>query len=138
MGGLTKAQNNILLRAAYLAYLSVSAYLYDPHALTVTRYDAAAGSSPLAGVTASQITGFSARAYPASAIAQTSSPIYDPLFAGVTVTPVSYAMGDGSVAGNGFVQVSIAGAGTSESEVLSTSLAPTQFTVIVQYTPPPQ
>lgn len=119
-------------------FLRRAAYLYDPHVLTVTRYDAAAGSAPLAGVTASQITAFSAHAYPASAIAQTSSPLYDSLLSNIAVTPVSYALPDGSVAGNGLVQVTITGAGTSESEVLSTTLAPTQFTVVVQYTPAPR
>ncbi|MGH7737287.1 MAG: hypothetical protein ACREMP_05400 [Candidatus Tyrphobacter sp.] len=114
------------------------AYLYDTSAKTLTRYLLAAGSAPIAGAVAPGITGFTASAYPATAISDPSTPIYDPLFAAVTVTPVAYALPDGSIAGNAFVQVRISGAGTSQSDLLATSLAPTQFTVVVQYTPPPQ
>ena len=113
------------------------AYLYDAGAMTVTRYAIAPGATPAAGAVATQIAAFSAHAFAANEIADASSAIYDPLFAGATVVPIAYALPDGSVAGNGFVSVTVAGAGTSQSTLLATTLAPTQFTVVVKYTPAP-
>ncbi len=113
------------------------AYRYDAHAMTVTRYTLATGSAPQATSTATEITAFGARAFAASAITDPASPIYDPLFAGVTVPSIAYTLSDGTLSGNGFVQVSIAGAGTSRSELLATTVSPTQFTVVVKYTPAP-
>ncbi len=112
-------------------------YFFNVNAQTVTRYTLAPGASPQPGPVYSQITAFSAQAYPASAISQPSSALYDPLFTGSTVTSVSYQLPDGSVAGNAFVDVTLGAAGTSRSVLLATGVAPTQFTVIVQYTPPP-
>lgn len=112
-------------------------YLFDAGARTVTRYTLAPGASPQAGPVYSQITAFSAQAFPASAVSQPSSALYDPLFAGAMVTPVSYQLPDGSLAGNAFVNVAVGAAGTSRSVLLATGVAPTQFTVIVQYTPEP-
>lgn len=113
------------------------AYRYDAAAQTVTRYAVAPGAPPESGAVLSGVTAFSARGFAATAIADASSPIYDPLFAGTSVVPVSYELNDGSVAGNGFVDLSIAAAGFSRSELLSTSVAPTQFTVVIEYTPAP-
>ncbi len=113
------------------------AYRYDASARSLTRFAVAAGASPEPGAVLSGITAFSAKSYPATAIADAASPIYDPLFAGASVVPVSYALNDGSVAGNGFVEIAITGAGVSRSELLSTSIAPTQFTVVIEYTPTP-
>lgn len=114
------------------------AYCYDAASKTLTRYAIASGASPQAAARIASVTAFSGRAFPATEVSVASSAIYDPLFASTTVTPVAYALSDGSVAGNGFVLVAIAGANTSESELLATTVAPTQFTVVVQYTPPPQ
>jgi hypothetical protein len=111
-------------------------YLYDAKAQTVTRYTVAAGVAQ-AGAVATQITAFAATAFLANAVSTASSAIYDPLFAIAVVTPVAYALADGSVAGNGFVQVTIGGADTLRSELLATAVAPTQFTVMVKYTPQP-
>jgi hypothetical protein len=113
-------------------------YLYDAHAQTLTKYGVVPGASPQPGETLTAVTSFSARAYPASDVARTSSTIYDPLFGGESVTSVSYTLSDGSAAGNGFVLVSLAAADTSLHELLSTTVAPTQLTIVVQYTPPPQ
>ncbi len=113
------------------------AYRYDAVTQSVTRYAVAPGASPQPGAVLSGITAFSATAYAANAIADASSPIYDPLFAGASVVPISYELNDGSFGGNGFVEVSIAAAGVARSELLSTSVAPTQFTVVIEYTPSP-
>lgn len=113
------------------------AYRYDPAAQTITRYAAATGASPQPGVSIPGVSAFSARIYPVNAVADPSSPIYDPLFAGDSVTPVSFPLPGGSAGGNAFVFVVVAAAGTSVRELLSTGVAPTQFTVVVKYTPPP-
>jgi hypothetical protein len=113
------------------------AYEYDAASQTLTRYTVTGSASPLPGPSANGITAFSAQRYAASEISDPSSPIYDPLFAGLSVTPVSYVLPDGSVAGNGFVRVALSAAGTSLRELLATGVAPTQFTVVVEYTPPP-
>jgi hypothetical protein len=113
------------------------AYVFDPGAQTVTRYLVAPAASPQPGDRATAIAGFAAAAYPATAVTTPGGAIYDPLFAGTTVTPVDYAMPDGTRAGNGFVSVTISGANTSASALLATNVAPTQFTVVVKYTPPP-
>lgn len=114
------------------------AYRYDSGAQSVTRYVVAAGASPQPEVSTSGVTAFAVRIYPAGEIGDPASPIYDPLFAALPVTPVSYALPDGSVAGNAFAHVVLDAAGTSVTDLLSTGVAPTQFTVIVQYTPPPE
>lgn len=111
-------------------------YLYDAKAQTVTRYTFAAGVAQ-AGAVATQITAFSATPFSANAVSTASSAIYDPLFATAVVTPVTYTLADGSVAGNGFVQVTVGGADTLRSELLASAVAPTQFTVVVKYTPQP-
>lgn len=113
------------------------AYSYNAAQETVTRYTVAPDQSPQPGESISGITSFQAQAYPANAIGQVSSPIYDPLFANTSITPVAYELDDGTIAGNGFVAVSLTAAGTSHKELFATGLAPTQFTVIVQYTPTP-
>ncbi len=102
---------------------------------TVTRYTVAADASPEPQASITGVTSFFARAWAASEIGDPASPIYDPLFAGTSVTPVSYLLPDASVGGNGFVQITLDAAGTSASVLLSTGVAPTQFTVIVKYTP---
>ena len=113
-------------------------YRFDAAAQTVTRYVVAAGSSPAPGSSASGITGFTARLFPASALTDPASPIYDPLFAGASVVPVEYAFGGGgAVGGNALVQITIRAAQTSRTELFSTGVAPTQFTVVVRYTPQP-
>ncbi len=112
-------------------------YFFNAQARTITRYSLAPGASPQPGPVYSDITAFSAQAYPANAISQPSSAIYDPLFAGTNVTPVSYELPDGTFAGNAFVDVALSAAGTSRNVLVATGVAPTQFTVIVQYTPPP-
>ncbi len=113
------------------------AYRFDAAARTVTRYVVAAGASPVPGPSVEGITGFTARVFPASALSDATSAVYDPLFAGTTVVPVAYAFGDGTIGGNAFVQIVVRAAQTSRAELLSSSVAPTQFTVVVRYTPQP-
>jgi hypothetical protein len=114
------------------------AYLYESAAQSLTRYVVEPGSSARPEMHISGITAFAAHSYPAEAIGDPTSAIYDPLFTAIAVTPVSYVLADGSVAGNGFVQVALEAAGTSATDLLSTGVAPTQFTIVVQYTPTPQ
>lgn len=113
------------------------AYLFDANADSVTRYLLAPGVPPEPGDAATGITRFTAVSYPATAVTDASSEVYDPLFAGVAVTPVAYTLPDGTVAGNAVVSVNVRAAGTLRSELLETTIAPTQFTIVVQYTPPP-
>lgn len=113
------------------------AYNYNGASQTLTRYTVGASGSPQPGPITGGITAFLAQNYAANEIADPSSPIYDPLFSGLSVSPVSYALPDGSVAGNGFVRITMSAAGTGLRELLATNIAPTQFTVIVQYTPAP-
>jgi hypothetical protein len=113
------------------------AYDYNPVSLTITRYTIGASGPPRPGPVAGGITAFSAQSYAVNQISDPSSPIFDPLFAGLSVAPVSYVLPDDSIAGNGFVRIAITAAGTSLHELLATGVAPTQFTVVVQYTPPP-
>jgi Tfp pilus assembly protein PilV len=113
------------------------AYDYDSTTQVLTRYTVGAGGPPQPGPSATHIAEFSAQEFAASEISNPSSPIYDPLFAGLSITPISYTLPDGSVAGNDFVQIRVTAAGTSLRELLATGIAPTQFTVVVQYTPAP-
>lgn len=139
VGGASNADGHEIDFATQDAARSVFrwAYSYDRSAQTLTRYALSSGGTAQAQDTLSGVTAFSAQAFPATSIADPASAVYDPLFANATVTPVAYTLADGSVAGNGFVRVAIAGAGTSETALLSTGIAPTQFTVVVRYTPQP-
>jgi prepilin-type N-terminal cleavage/methylation domain-containing protein len=115
------------------------AYDFDDSSKRITRYASAPGKAPQAGDTFDGITAFWARTFSVSDLTDGGSPIFDPLFAGATVTPVDfdYDFGGKANGGNHLVRVHLRAAGVDRELMLSSGTAPTHFTVVLPYTPPP-
>ncbi|MBV8490881.1 MAG: prepilin-type N-terminal cleavage/methylation domain-containing protein [Candidatus Eremiobacteraeota bacterium] len=115
------------------------AYDFDATTQTVTSYAYVPDGAPTAGERFPSVASFSARGFAISAIGDPASPIYDPLFAGASAVPVDFHFGWNARAlgGNHVVRVTFDGDGSANDLLLSSATAPTHFTVVVQYTPPP-
>ncbi len=94
-------------------------YHYDAAEKTVTRST---------GEVLGSFDSFSASAATVNDLATSGAAAYDPLFAGATAT---------SVPGNALVALHITGSGVDRTELLATGSVPTNFTVVVTYTPSP-
>jgi hypothetical protein len=115
------------------------AYDYDARASQVTLYTYAPGTPASAGDVFSGITAFAAETHPLTDLAAPSSDVYDALFAGDTLTPVDvpFQWGGSAVGGNRLTRLRVQAPGIDRTLLLATGTAPTHFTVIVDYTPPP-
>ncbi|MHB8147240.1 MAG: prepilin-type N-terminal cleavage/methylation domain-containing protein [Vulcanimicrobiaceae bacterium] len=115
------------------------AYRYDTASGVVTRYAYASGIAPSAGVTYQPLEAFVATSAAASAIADPSSALYDPLFSSVRVAAYDYDFGTafGATGGNAITHVHITSTGNDGDALLSSATAPSHFTVVVTYTPSP-
>jgi hypothetical protein len=116
------------------------AYAYAPATQLVTVYAYAPGSAPIAGDVFDGITGFGAESHPVTDLSDPRSDIYDALFSDTTVTPVDFDFGwSNSLAsgGNRLTRVQLEATGVDRTILLSSATAPTHFTVVVEYTPPP-
>lgn len=115
------------------------AYTFDASSKRVIVYAYAPGSKPIAGDTFNAIDALSAQTHPITDLADSASDIHDPLFAGVSATPVDVDFGwkPGAVGGNHLVRVELTGTGIDRTLLLASGTAPSHFTVIVNYTPAP-
>lgn len=115
------------------------AYDFDVRASQVTVYAYAAGTPPSPGDVYTGVSTFSAETHALPDLADPSSDVYDGLFAGDVLTPVDvpFDWGGNAVGGNHFVRVRIAAEGVDRTMLLATGTAPSHFTVVVDYTPPP-
>lgn len=117
------------------------AYNYDASAHTLTRYRfGSPGGAASADVTYSDITGFSARTYPVTALQDASTPVYSPMYASATLQSgiVQFYPGMPWIAGgNNITDVHIEAEGYRRDVQLATSTAPSGFTVVLNYTPSP-
>jgi prepilin-type N-terminal cleavage/methylation domain-containing protein len=115
-------------------------YTFDAKTSLVTRYAYVPGGKAIAGDTFESIDGFTAELHPVTDLADKSSDIYDPLFAGANATAVDFDFGwqtAAAVGGNHLVRVELTGTGIDRTLLLASATAPSHFTVIVTYTPPP-
>jgi len=94
-------------------------YRFDSTLQTVTRSS---------GEVFSAIGGFTASNADVTDLANPTAVAYDPLLRSSTVT---------SAPGNTFVAVHLLGTGVDRAEFFASGAAPTNFTVVVQYTPSP-
>ena len=115
------------------------AYAYDTAARRVTRYSYVPGGSPLGGERFDDLDGLAARTHPLSDVQLRSSAVFDPLFERATLSDidVAFAWGGTAVGGNHLVAVRIRGQGVERTLLLASGTAPSRFTVVVKYTPPP-
>jgi prepilin-type N-terminal cleavage/methylation domain-containing protein len=116
------------------------AFTFDAVRRRVTQYAYSPSGAVRAGATYGEIDAFHADAYPVSNVTDPSSPRYDPLFAGALVRDVTMPFGwtPQAPGGNGLVRIGIGGAGVNRVAALAPATAPTRFTVVLTYTPPPQ
>jgi len=73
-------------------------------------------------------------------VANPASDVYDALFSTANATPVDFDFGwsqPAAVGGNALTRVQIEGTGVDRTLLLSSATAPSHFTVVVDYTPPP-
>ena len=119
---------------------SFRAYRYDAatHMLTEYAY-ASPGSTAIAGNAIAHISDFASHTYPVSALADSASPAYDPLFAASHIEDADVAVGLGSAApgGNRITRIHIAAENQERTVVLASATAPSSFTIILTYTPSP-
>ena len=115
------------------------AYSYDAVAGRVTAYAYVPGGATVAGERFDGIASMRAGVFSVTALANAASPMYDPLFAGARATPVDFDFGWNvkAIGGNGLVRVVLRGAAADRVLALSSATAPSHFTVVVEYTPPP-
>lgn len=115
------------------------AYDFDSAVSRVTKFTYVPGAAPVRGNAFDGITAFAARTHPITDLGNGASDAYDPLFAGDALTAVDVPFGwsGSAVGGNHLVRVGIAAAGVDRNLMLSSGTAPSHFTVIVDYTPPP-
>jgi hypothetical protein len=116
------------------------AYGYAPATQRVTVYAYTPGSAPIAGDVFDGITGFGAESHPVTDLGDPRSDVYDALFSGTTVTPVDFDFGWSNAlasGGNRLTRVQLEATGIDRTVLLSSATAPTHFTVVVEYTPPP-
>ncbi len=118
------------------------AYDYDAADKTLTRYlYAAPGSAPQADKTYDGITGFYAHTYPVTALQDPAAKIYSPAYNGAALQPGAvrfYGAANPLIAGgNQITYVRVQSATRVRELQLSTSTAPTGFTIVLNYTPKP-
>ncbi|HEY1656062.1 MAG TPA: prepilin-type N-terminal cleavage/methylation domain-containing protein [Candidatus Tumulicola sp.] len=115
------------------------AYDYSASAKRVTAYAYVPGGTPTAGETFEGIDSFVARRHSIADLSEPKSEAYDPLFAGVAVTPVDvpYGWNAEATGGNQLVRVRLTAPGLKREALLASGTAPSRFTVVVDYTPPP-
>lgn len=115
------------------------AYDYDARASQVTVYAYAPGTPPSAGDVYTGIDAYSSETHALTDLAVSSSDVYDALFASDTLTPVDvpFEWGGNAAGGNHLVRVHVSAEGIDRTMLLATGTAPTHFTVVVDYTPPP-
>ncbi len=119
---------------------SFRAYRYDANAHALTEYAyASPGSAPIVGNTVADVSTFEAHTYSASALSDNASPAYDPLFADSHIENADVAVGLGAeaLAGNRITRIHITSEHEDRSIVLSSETAPSSFTIVLTYTPPP-
>ncbi len=114
---------------------SFRAYLYDPGAATLTEYVyGTPGATPIA--TGDVSTGVSAF----SAINGSASALAGPLFANASIVDAEVPLQLGSaeaVGGNRLTLVRVTIGGFARDLVLASATAPTDYTVVLRYTPAP-
>jgi type II secretory pathway pseudopilin PulG len=116
------------------------AYTYDAASQRVTEHGLVPNGARTDGETFDGITAFASETHPVSDLAVASSDVFDPLFAASSATPVDVDYGwtrKAAVGGNHLVRVHLAALGVDRALILSSATAPTHFTVILDYTPPP-
>lgn len=115
------------------------AYDFDAQALRVTVYAYAPGTPPSAGDVYSGISAFSNETHAITDLANSASDVYDALFAAdaLSAVDVPFEWGANATGGNHLVRVRVAAEGVDRTMLLATGTAPTHFTVVVDYTPPP-
>jgi hypothetical protein len=120
---------------------SFQAYRYDSAGKRLLEYTyGSPGSSPTAtGDESDNISAFSAATYPATELQDASSPLYDPLFTGATIAnaAVPLNLGSNAIGGNQITRIHFAANRLDRTVLLSSATAPSNFTVILKYTPPP-
>lgn len=116
------------------------AYAYDARTHAVTRYAYAPGRAPLPGERFEDLRGLRAVTHPVSDLSNRNSGIYDPLFAAASVPAVDVAFGwnPRALGGNHLVAVRITATGIVRTLLLAAATAPSHFTIVVKYTPPPR
>jgi prepilin-type N-terminal cleavage/methylation domain-containing protein len=116
------------------------AYTFDAKTALVTKYAYVPGGKAVAGDTFASLGGFDAELHPITDLTSRSSDIYDPLFAAANATAVDFDFGWSTAAatgGNHLVRVELTGSGIDRTLVLASGTAPSHFTIVVTYTPPP-
>lgn len=120
---------------------SYEAYYYDASSQQLLEYTyGAPGGTPTAtGEKSDNITTFTANTYEANELQDTTSPVYDPLFAPSTIvnSDVPLNLGSNALGGNRVTQIHIATALTNRTTILASATAPSSITVILPYTPAP-
>lgn len=115
------------------------AYAYDAGLQRVTRYAYVPGGSAVAGERFDGLDELHASAHPVSDLGRRGNAAYDPLFSGSSAAAVDVDFGwnPAALGGNHLVAIRIAAAGIDRTLLLSAATAPSRFTVVVPYTPPP-
>ncbi len=113
-------------------------YTYDATSHIVTRY-AIAGGVATGGDTIADIDSFVATPANVTQLSDSSSPAYDPLFAGAAApdVPFSFSAMPSATGGNRLVAIQLVASGVDRTVLLASEDAPTAFTVVVNYTPSP-
>lgn len=115
------------------------AYCFHSTTQNVVAYVYVPGGTPQQTHVYDGITNFTAGVHPVTALGQPSDPMYDPLFANATLTPVDVDFGWNAHAlgGNHLVRAEITAPGVDRILALASGTAPSHFTVVVTYTPSP-
>jgi hypothetical protein len=114
-------------------------YGFDALASQVTAYTYPPGAPPSAGDVYRGIVSFAAETHPVTDLADPKSDVYDALFAADPLTAVDVPLpwGGNAVGGNHLIRLHVTAAGIDRTLLLSSGTAPSHFTVVVDYTPPP-
>ncbi|HVS46821.1 MAG TPA: type II secretion system protein [Verrucomicrobiae bacterium] len=120
---------------------SYRAYVYDAARQRLSEYlYATPGDPPTAtGDVSSGVTAFAAQTQSPSTLQQSGDALYDPLFARSTIVDADVAVGLGAQAlgGNRLTRIHIATNGFDRTVMLASGTAPSSFTIVLTYTPPP-
>jgi len=119
---------------------SYRAYLYDAASRRVSEYVyGAPGAAPIAGDVSENVVAFDAHTQPLSTLQRAGDPFYDPLFSKSTIVDADVPVGLGPAAfgGNRVTRVHITVGRVERTIMLASGTAPSSFTVILTYTPPP-
>jgi len=115
------------------------AYDFDARASQVMVYTYGPGVPPSAGDAYGGIESFGAEMHALTDLANPASDVYDALFAGdaLSAVDVPFDWGANASGGNRLVRLHVTAEGVDRTMLLATGTAPTHFTVVVDYTPPP-